>query len=95
MYLLVELQTAHVQEAKPSLSLTKSWTCVETTHVLQLCSKAYYSAARPTLKLIFVNCFKMGVTTALISDAFKLAGLQLRRDQQNDASNACKISEPR
>lgn len=41
---------------------------------LQLCSKAYYSAPRITLKLVFVNCFKMGVTAALIADAFKLAG---------------------
>jgi len=47
---------------------------VVTVAFCELCSKAYYSAARPTLKLIFVNCFKMGVTTALISDAFKLAG---------------------
>jgi hypothetical protein len=41
---------------------------------MQICSKAYYSAERPTLKLVFLNSFKMGVTAALIADAFKLAG---------------------
>ena len=41
---------------------------------LQVVSKIYYSAPRVTLKLVFLNSFKMGVVAALIADAFKLAG---------------------
>jgi hypothetical protein len=34
----------------------------------------YYRAARKTLRLLFLNSFKLGVVVALIADAFKLAG---------------------
>ncbi|KAK9827292.1 hypothetical protein WJX81_001148 [Elliptochloris bilobata] len=40
----------------------------------ELCSSAFYGAARKTVKLLVVNCFKLGVIAALISDAFKLGG---------------------
>ena len=38
----------------------------------ELTSRAYYSAPRLTLKLVFANAFKIGVTSALIADALKL-----------------------
>jgi hypothetical protein len=34
----------------------------------------YYRAPKKTLKLVFVNCFKLGIISALIADAFKLGG---------------------
>ena len=37
-------------------------------------SKAYWSTENPSLALTFANFFKLGVTAALIADAFKLAG---------------------
>lgn len=40
----------------------------------ELCSSAFYGAERKTLKLLVINCFKLGVITALVSDAFKLGG---------------------
>ena len=38
----------------------------------EVVSYAYYSASRVTLKLVFLNAFKMGVTLAFMADAFKL-----------------------
>lgn len=40
----------------------------------EIVSYFYYSAPKATLKLIFLNAFKMGVTGAFIADAFKLGG---------------------
>jgi len=40
----------------------------------EVVSKQYYSAAKITLKLLFANCFKIGIISALIADAFKLGG---------------------
>ncbi len=40
----------------------------------ELCSSAYYGAERKTLKLLIVNCFKLGVIAALVADALKLGG---------------------
>ena len=37
-------------------------------------SAVYHRAARKTLRLLFLNSFKVGVVVALIADAFKLAG---------------------
>jgi hypothetical protein len=37
-------------------------------------SAAYYAAPRVTLRLEFLNWFKVGVVVALIADALKLAG---------------------
>jgi tetrahydromethanopterin S-methyltransferase subunit E len=34
----------------------------------------YHRAPRKTLRLLFLNSFKLGVVVALIADAFKLAG---------------------
>lgn len=41
---------------------------------MQVCSRIFYSAPTKTLKLIFLNAFKIGVIAALINDAFKLGG---------------------
>jgi len=57
-----------------ALAINDIVAAILTVAFCELCSKAYYSAPRITLKLVFVNCFKMGVTAALIADAFKLAG---------------------
>lgn len=40
----------------------------------ELCSSAFYGAERKTLRLLVINLFKLGVITALVSDAFKLGG---------------------
>jgi hypothetical protein len=37
-------------------------------------SAVYHRATRKTLRLMFLNSFKIGVVVALIADAFKLAG---------------------
>lgn len=38
----------------------------------EVVSNAFYSAARPSLRLWFANFFKMGVVAALMADAIKL-----------------------
>ena len=40
----------------------------------EVASSVYHRAPRKTLRLVFMNAFKMGVVVSLISDAFKLAG---------------------
>ena len=40
----------------------------------EVVSYTYYSAPQVTLKLVFLNAFKMGVTAAFIADAWKLGG---------------------
>lgn len=40
----------------------------------EVVSAAYYSAPKVTLKLLMANCFKIGITAALVADAFKLGG---------------------
>ena len=40
----------------------------------ELCSVLYYGAESPGPKLLFLNCFKLGIITALIADALKLGG---------------------
>lgn len=41
----------------------------------EVVSSLYYGAApRPPLKLLFLQCFKIGIICALIADAFKLGG---------------------
>lgn len=35
-------------------------------------TKAFYDAERKTLRLWFLNCFKMGVVAAMVADALKL-----------------------
>ena len=42
--------------------------------LLQVVSARYYGTPRPGLKLLFANCFKVGIICALIADAFKLGG---------------------
>ncbi|CAL5225140.1 g7919 [Coccomyxa viridis] len=40
----------------------------------EVVSATYYSAPKVTLKLLMANCFKIGISAALIADAFKLGG---------------------
>lgn len=40
----------------------------------EVVSAQYYTAPRITLKLQFANCFKIGIISALMADAFKLGG---------------------
>lgn len=40
----------------------------------EIVSKAFYGAAKPSLRLWFANCFKIGVVVAMMADAVKLGG---------------------
>lgn len=40
----------------------------------EVVSVLFWSAPKKTLKLIFLNAFKLGIITALLADAFKLGG---------------------
>lgn len=40
----------------------------------EVVSSLYYAAPKQTLKLLFLQCFKIGIICALIADAFKLGG---------------------
>lgn len=43
----------------------------------EIVSSLYYGAPKSTLKLLFLQCFKIGIICALIADAFKLGGCDL------------------
>lgn len=49
--------------------------CAPACHVplpLQVVTHLYYSAEKPSLRLWFANCFKMGLIASLLADAAKL-----------------------
>lgn len=57
-----------------ALSINDVVAAALTVAFYEAASAAYYSAPRATLRLAFVNWFKVGAVVALVADAFKLAG---------------------
>lgn len=56
-----------------ALAVNDVFAAVITLLFCEVVTHLYYTSDGPSLRLLFANCFKMGLTASLLADAIKLS----------------------